>query len=140
VGYSISGLPVGLYTATITIEDPRVSNSLVEIPITLTVSDKSPIYRFWSAKNRSHFYTMRETEKYNITVTYSEDVWRFERIAWFAYAAENAPAEAKPVYRFWSEKNRGHFYTLQFRHCSCVCIVGGGLSCKAMLVCRERFG
>jgi hypothetical protein len=111
VDYFTSSLSPGLYNAAIAIYDPNADNS-PEIPVTLTVSDKSPIYRFWSNNNRSHFYTMSETEKYNITVNYSEDVWKYERIAWFAYSAQEAPAEAKSVYRFWSTKNKVHFYTI----------------------------
>jgi uncharacterized repeat protein (TIGR01451 family) len=112
VEYFTSSLSVGLYNATIAISDDNADNSPLQIPVSLTISGKSPIYRFWSANNRSHFYTMSESEKYNLTVTYSEDEWKFERIAWFAYSAEDAPSEAKPVYRFWSSKNRVHFYTM----------------------------
>ena len=64
--YFTSSLSPGLYNATITITDPSVDDSIVEIPVTLTVSEKSPIYRFWSAKNRAHFYTISESEKNNI--------------------------------------------------------------------------
>jgi hypothetical protein len=112
VDYSTSSLPPEFYTATITVTDFAAANSAVEIPVTVTISEASPIYRFWSDTNRSHFYTMSETEKYTITVTYPEDVWRYERIAWLAYAPDDAPLQAKPVYRFWSDKNRAHFFTI----------------------------
>lgn len=39
---------------------------------------KSPLYRFWSSQNASHFYTMDEGEKNYIAGNYPEDVWKYE--------------------------------------------------------------
>ncbi|RWX51422.1 hypothetical protein VU01_11391, partial [Candidatus Electrothrix marina] len=71
--------------------------------------DSLPVYRFWSNINRSHFYTISETEKEHVEDTYSDDEWRYERIEWYAF--DYAKAGTIPVYRFWSDMNRSHFYT-----------------------------
>ena len=99
VEYFTAALTNGFYNATITITAQGAANSPVEIPVTLTVSDKSPIYRFYSPRNKAHFYTISEGEKYNITVNYPEEVWRYERVAWLAYKAGEVPAGAKPMAR-----------------------------------------
>ena len=71
-----------------------------------------PIYRFWSAKLGSHLYTISESEKDNLIDRYSTDVWAYEGIAFYAYPEGNQPEGAKPVYRFWSDRLGGHFYTI----------------------------
>jgi len=45
----------------------------------------SPVYRFWSDKLGSHFYTINGAEKDQVVKDYP-DVWTFEGIAWHAYA------------------------------------------------------
>ena len=59
-----------------------------------------------------HTVTISETEKNFILSEYSEDEWRFEGIAYYAYEDGFEPAEAKPVYRFWSTERQSHFYTI----------------------------
>jgi len=44
-----------------------------------------PVYRFWSSRLGSHFYTIDETEK-NKLVAGHPHVWDFEGVAWYAYA------------------------------------------------------
>lgn len=70
---------------------------------------QSPIYRFWSPTNQSHFYTMSEQEKVIIINTYPSTVWTYEGVA-FCSAATQVPGST-PLYRFWSNKLQGHFYT-----------------------------
>ncbi len=72
--------------------------------------DKSKsIYRFWSAKNKSHFYTASETEKNYVIENYDEDVWKYEGIA---YTIPNTfEIGMTSLTRFWSKKHQGHFYT-----------------------------
>ncbi len=70
----------------------------------------SAVYRFWSDKNQSHFYTMNEKEKNNVINNYPDNVWRYEGIAYYAYKTSYG-GKYKPVYRFWSNKNQAHFYT-----------------------------
>jgi len=43
-----------------------------------------PVYRFWSATLRCHFYTISETEKNKLLSQYSR-TWAYEGIAWYAY-------------------------------------------------------
>ncbi len=69
-----------------------------------------PVYRFWSSKTGKHFFTTRETEKAKLIEQYS-NVWIFEGIAYRAYARAVEP-NLMPVYRFWSDKNTAHFYTI----------------------------
>ncbi len=68
-----------------------------------------PIYRFWSKKNQGHFYTASEEEKNLVINKYSDDVWHYEGIAYYAYPTPQP--NSMPVYRFWSKKNQHHFYT-----------------------------
>ena len=69
-----------------------------------------PVYRFWAPKQASHFYTISETEKNKLVNNWS-DVWTFEGAFFYAYAPESRPADAVPVYRFWSDLLQDHFYT-----------------------------
>jgi len=69
----------------------------------------TPIYRFWSKKNQSHFYTASEAEKNLVINKYDDNVWHYEGVAYYAYPTPQP--NTKPVYRFWSKKNQSHFYT-----------------------------
>jgi predicted outer membrane repeat protein len=75
-------------------------------------SNLVPVYRFWANKAQTHFYTIKESEKDKLVQTMS-NVWTFEGVAFFAYAAGTQPAECKPVYRFWDAKDSTHFYTMK---------------------------
>ena len=70
-----------------------------------------PVHRFWSPALLGHFYTMNEQEKQWLQTTYP-DVWTYEGIAFYAYAAGEQPGNALPVYRFWSPVLNHHFYTI----------------------------
>jgi hypothetical protein len=70
----------------------------------------APVYRFWSAPLRAHFYTLSEREKDKLINRYSH-IWTYEGIAFYAYAAGWQAAATLPVYRFWSGSLRTHFYT-----------------------------
>jgi hypothetical protein len=69
----------------------------------------SPVYRFWSDAYLAHFYTIFGDEMQRIRSTYSPTVWKYEGVAYCA--ATEANSELSPVYRFWSEYNKSHFYT-----------------------------
>jgi hypothetical protein len=71
-----------------------------------------PVYRFWSDKLGSHFYTIKEAEKDKLIQQYP-DVWTFEGARFYAYPEGKQPAGTKAVYRFWSETLGGHFYTIK---------------------------
>ena len=72
-------------------------------PRTLT-----PVYRFYSPRTKGHFFTMNEAEKNNLIATASH-IWNFEGIAYYAYQTQLAGTV--PLYRFYSPRTRGHFYT-----------------------------
>ncbi len=76
---------------------------------TTQVPNSTPVYRFWSKKNKGHFYTASEEEKNYVINHYDDYVWKYEGIAYYAYSTQQS--NTKPVYRFWSKKNRHHFYT-----------------------------
>ncbi len=68
------------------------------------------VYRFWSEQNQSHFYTADEAERDFVIASYSDAEWLYEGAA---YSALSMPVGgAVPLYRFWSERYRGHFYTV----------------------------
>jgi len=73
----------------------------------------SPVYRFYSASNKAHFFTINETEKDYIIATYPEVNWKYGGIAWYAYKVTNGSCSGNtsPVYRFWSQLNKKHFFT-----------------------------
>ncbi len=70
----------------------------------------NPVYRFYSPRNRSHFYTAFASERDHIRRTYPESDWRYEGIAFYVLPSSYA-GSANNVYRFWSAQNRSHFYT-----------------------------
>jgi hypothetical protein len=67
-----------------------------------------PVYRFWSAKEGLHYYTMNETEK-DQRMTNAD--WTYEGVAFFAYPSGQQTAWATPVYRFWSSTYSSYLYT-----------------------------
>lgn len=70
----------------------------------------TPVYRFWSNTFMSHMYTIDEGEKDYIIQ--NNPTWQYEGVAYYAYKPNNKPADSKPVYRFWSNKLKAHFYTI----------------------------
>ncbi|MCA9381714.1 N-acetylmuramoyl-L-alanine amidase [Candidatus Dojkabacteria bacterium] len=74
------------------------------IPMTM------PIYRFWSDKQHSHFFTGDIDEKNYVKDEYDEATWNYETVAFFGL--EDSKNNAKPVYRFWSDEYQAHFYTI----------------------------
>ncbi len=76
---------------------------------TTQVPNSTPVYRFWSKKNKGHFYTASEEEKNYVINHYDDYIWKYEGIAYYAYPTQQP--NTKPIYRFWSKKNKHHFYT-----------------------------
>jgi hypothetical protein len=68
-----------------------------------------PIYRFWSPLNQTHFYTASLAERDSIIAGYPTSVWTYEGVAFHAFLTR-APG-AVPLYRFWSPRLSGHFFT-----------------------------
>ena len=50
-------------------------------------------------------------EKEGLEASYSH-VWTYEGPAFYAYPEGKQPADAVPVYRFWSNAAGYHFYTI----------------------------
>jgi len=74
-----------------------------------SIGTSIPVYRFWSDLYSGHFYTSSEEERDLVIELYSDDVWRYEGVAYYAY---NSPTDTtSPVYRFWSDLFTHHFYT-----------------------------
>jgi len=67
------------------------------------------VFRFWSQNNQSHFYTASVDEAQFIIDNYSEVEWRFEGAVYTAFSSPS-PGTV-PLYRFWSQRYQGHFYT-----------------------------
>lgn len=91
----------------VAIKDIPAGGYQVDVPLPV-----ASVYRFWSATLGHHFYTISETEKDKLSTLYP-DVWEFEGTAFYAFPEGSQPAEASPVYRFWSDALGGHFYTIQ---------------------------
>ncbi len=70
----------------------------------------SPIYRFWSSKISSHFYTINESERDKLINNFPS--WTHEGPVFYAYKEGQQPDDASPVYRFWSDSKKTHFYTI----------------------------
>ena len=68
-----------------------------------------PVYRFWSDKLGSHFWTISESEKSKLI---AGGAWTYEGVSFYAFPEGQQPSAAKPVYRFWSAKIGGHYFTI----------------------------
>jgi hypothetical protein len=71
-----------------------------------------PVYRFWASQIKSHFWTIKESEKNKLN-NQTPKVWAYEGIVFYAYPPGQQPTGAKPVYRFWISSTRAHFYTMK---------------------------
>jgi hypothetical protein len=69
-----------------------------------------PVYHFESPKNSHHFYTANAGEK-NKLITQSSSDWTYKGVSYYAYNRV-VDSRLKPVYRFWSDKSGGHFWTI----------------------------
>ncbi len=70
----------------------------------------SPMYRFWSDSLNGHFYTISVAERDKLINRFA-NVWTYEGPVYYAFARGQEPAGTTPVYRFWSDRLGGHFYT-----------------------------
>ena len=74
-------------------------------------SDLAPVYRFWSDRFGTHFYTISQAER-DALIKVDKDTWVYEGVGFYAYPEGKQPADATPVYRFWRLADNGHFYTI----------------------------
>jgi hypothetical protein len=70
-----------------------------------------PVYRFWSGTLKGHFYTTSAGERDKL-IQKMADVWTYEGTVFYVYSNSQHPADARPVYRFWSDTLGHHFYTV----------------------------
>jgi subtilisin family serine protease len=87
-----------------------VAYRAVQTEASTTCSSKFPVYRFWNNQRSSHFYTISEQERNAVLTQYSPGLWRYEGIAFCT--DRNQLSGTKPVYRFWSDTHKTHFYTI----------------------------
>lgn len=79
----------------------------------ININCRQPVYRFWSDQKQTHFYTIDENEKEAVINNYDDFVWKYEGPRFNAIAYNGTcPVGHKPVFRFWSDKNQRHFYTI----------------------------
>lgn len=80
------------------------------VTVTATIYDPNsatiPIYRFYSARSGTHFYTPNAEER-DMVITRWPTVWSYEGIAYTVNPAKNT----QPLFRFYNRKNGSHFYT-----------------------------
>jgi hypothetical protein len=96
---------INQYSAVWTFEGPAFRAGA-----TAVLPDMLPVYRFWMEKSQDHFYTIDAAEKNTLIEKYS-DVWAYEGVAFYAWPQGKEPKGAKPIYRFYQEKENGHLYT-----------------------------
>ena len=71
------------------------------------------LYRFWSKNKKAHFYTTSIAERDQVISRYSDNEWKYEKIAYYvAPYSGSCDSETKPVFRFYSKKQKAHFYTI----------------------------
>jgi subtilisin family serine protease len=88
---------------------------VMNVEDTLNVSSPgdqfNPVYRFWSDRYRHHFYTISESEKDYVVNNLAHD-WEYENIAYYTSQKNQCQEGMSNIYRFWSDRYRGHFYTI----------------------------
>jgi hypothetical protein len=102
------------------------ANKLLELPIEVTVprggrltfslvgvpAGARPVYAFWSRSTQEYFWTAWEYERSLLLATYSQEVWDYEGIPYYAYLHPDARPGLRPVHRFWSDVRHRHLYTI----------------------------
>ncbi len=78
-------------------------------PVQPPADQSAAVYRFWSENNQTHFYTRSVAERDRLILTAPRAEWAYEGPMFGAFGTQ-VPGTV-PVYRFWSETQRAHFYT-----------------------------
>ena len=87
-----------------TYEGPRMRAFATKVPGSV------PLYRYWSKRYRSHFFTADPAEKKRVD-GYADDLWKPEGIAFYVYPSNTPVTAASQVARFWRPNVKHHFYT-----------------------------
>lgn len=103
----------GTYVLQLTAQDGEFSSSdTVEVTVypdpQEAINARTAVYRFYSPVFRTHFFTINAAEK-NSIIANLPGFWSFEGIGYYAFKTEIT--DAVPVYRFWSNRLRRHFFT-----------------------------
>lgn len=71
----------------------------------------APVHRFWSPTLEAHFWTISEEEK-DLIIKDMSGTWVYEGVVFYAYPSGKQPLGTFPVYRFWSDALKKHFFTI----------------------------
>ena len=66
--------------------------------------------QFRAKNGQAQFYTISEREKDSLLSDYAH-VYRYDGVAFYAYAKGRQPSETQPVHRFVNLADSSHFYT-----------------------------
>jgi hypothetical protein len=72
--------------------------------------NSAPVHRFWSDILRTHFYTISTKERDKLIDRFSGR-WTYEGEVFWAFPVGQQAPGTIPVYRFWSDTVKRHFYT-----------------------------
>lgn len=107
--FSVLAVLVGLTAAPLTPATASSATGAQESqPSAVAAPGAQSVYRFWSPTFQGHFYTIDPIERDKIVSTWPVD-WTYEGEKYTAYATR--VDGTVPLYRFWSDKFKGHFYT-----------------------------
>lgn len=81
----------------------------VTVDITDPSAEISVAYRFWSDIYRRHFYTVSAAERDAVSLNPN---WSYEGTSFKVSPEKTCTSGRSPIYRFWSDKFKGHFYTI----------------------------
>ena len=97
---------VGVGTAVITVTT-KAGNKTASCTVTV-LSPVKQLWRFYSSRNKDHFYTMYDDEKNSLIASGSH--YQYEGAGWLI---ETEKTDSNiTVYRFYNEKDKDHFYTI----------------------------
>lgn len=74
-----------------------------------SLADRTAVYRFYSPRFQTYFYTPGVQERDQIIQNYDSNTWTYQGVAYYSFV--NSFTRRIPVYRFWSERFQVHFYT-----------------------------
>ncbi|MFW5703522.1 MAG: PKD domain-containing protein [Patescibacteria group bacterium] len=88
--------------------DPNATPTPTPTPTPINSGSSTSVYRFWSPKFKSYFYTASLAEREDVRQRYPS-IWQYQGEA-FRVLIQPVP-NSHAVYRFWSPIFNSHFYT-----------------------------
>lgn len=97
-------------SAAVQVPTQMIPAAQVDPPTTVPdpAATPQPVFRFWSPIYHSHFYTIDPVERDHVMATWPT-IWNYEGQRYEAFTTK--VAGTVPLYRFWSARFGGHFYT-----------------------------